>query len=433
MNHKRPPLPMIIIILLIVAASIYFVVTQSLNNRNGALTASGTIEAVQVNIAPELSGKVMQVLAEEGQSVDEDDALLLLDPSLLTAQRDVAAAQVQTAQAALASAQTQFQQTVQAALVAQGEFQAQDWRFSAPDEFNQPLWYFSNAEQMYIAETEVEAARNALNETLADLATVTKDVDNADFVNAEARLKNAREAFLVAKDVKVQAEYAAESGGLLDAAYDYYNAALDELNAAQREYNQILGSATARTVLDARSQVALAQQLHDVANTRLLVLQTGWNSPAVINAEHVRAQAEKALAQAEANLVLLDTQVAKLTVSAPADGVILNRLVEPGEFVQPGSTVFVLGQLSDLTITVYVPEDRYGEISLSRQAQVTADSFPGVTFGASVIQIADKAEYTPRNVQTVEGRSSTVYAIKLRVSDPDGKLKPGMPADVVFE
>jgi hypothetical protein len=49
-----------------------------------------------------------------------------------------------------------------------------------------------------------------------------------------------------------------------------------------------------------------------------------------------------------------------------------------------------------------------------------------------VIRIADEAEYTPRNVQTEEERQTTVYAIELRVDDPEGKLKPGMPADVVF-
>ena len=60
------------------------------------------------------------------------------------------------------------------------------------------------------------------------------------------------------------------------------------------------------------------------------------------------------------------------------------------------------------------------------------DSFPGETFTAQVTFISDTAEYTPRNVQTVEGRSATVYAIRLKVEDPKGKLKPGMPADVIF-
>ena len=144
------------------------------------------------------------------------------------------------------------------------------------------------------------------------------------------------------------------------------------------------------------------------------------------------AQTESAVAQAEANLALLDTQISKLTITAPMDGVVLTRNVEVGEFVQPGATSFVLGQLSNLTITVYVPEDRFGQIKIGQAATVSVDSFPGVTFTATVIQIADKAEFTPRNVQTAEGRSSTVYAIKLSVDNPDGQLKIGMPADVVF-
>ena len=114
------------------------------------------------------------------------------------------------------------------------------------------------------------------------------------------------------------------------------------------------------------------------------------------------------------------------------DGVILVRNVEPGEFVQPGSTALSMADLNNLTITVYVPEDRYGQISVGQQAEVTVDSFPGTTFSAEVTYISDQAEFTPRNVQTVEGRSSTVYAVKLKVTDSESKLKIGMPADVLF-
>jgi HlyD family secretion protein len=106
--------------------------------------------------------------------------------------------------------------------------------------------------------------------------------------------------------------------------------------------------------------------------------------------------------------------------------------VQSGEVVNPGSIVLTLGRLADLTITVYIPEDRYGEISLGQAVDVKIDSFPNVIFIASVIEISNKAEFTPRNVQTVEGRRATVYAIKLSVPNPDLKLKPGMPADVTF-
>jgi HlyD family secretion protein len=117
------------------------------------------------------------------------------------------------------------------------------------------------------------------------------------------------------------------------------------------------------------------------------------------------------------------------------DGVILTRSIEPGEFVQPGAVALTMADLSSLTITVYVPEPRLNEISLGQSASVTIDVASGASpvFDAVIVHIADKAEFTPRNVQTVEGRSSTVFAVKLKVSDPDGKLKIGMPADVEFK
>ena len=125
----------------------------------------------------------------------------------------------------------------------------------------------------------------------------------------------------------------------------------------------------------------------------------------------------------------------KLTIYAPMDGVVLTRNVEPGEFIQPGSVALTMANLNELTITVYVPDPRLNEIKLGQSATVTIDVASGEspTFNAEVIHIADQAEFTPRNVQTVEGRSSTVFAVKLKVTDPEGKLKIGMPADVVFK
>ena len=79
-----------------------------------------------------------------------------------------------------------------------------------------------------------------------------------------------------------------------------------------------------------------------------------------------------------------------------------------------------------------MPEDRYGTIQIGQPAQVTVDSFPGRTFSGTVQRIADRGEYTPRNVQTPAGRRSVVYAVKVAVENPGGELKPGMPADVTF-
>ena len=92
----------------------------------------------------------------------------------------------------------------------------------------------------------------------------------------------------------------------------------------------------------------------------------------------------------------------------------------------------VIGLLDDLTITVYLAEDAYGQVNLGDKGNVTVNSYPDEVFTAEVIRIADEAEFTPRNVQTEEDRRTTVFAIELSVLDLEGKLKPGMPADVSF-
>ena len=92
----------------------------------------------------------------------------------------------------------------------------------------------------------------------------------------------------------------------------------------------------------------------------------------------------------------------------------------------------VIGQLTEVELVVYIPEAQYGKIFLGQEVPITVDSFPGVTFIGEVVNISDQAEFTPRNIQTVEGRRATVYAVKLQVPNPEGKLKPGMPADVKF-
>ena len=144
------------------------------------------------------------------------------------------------------------------------------------------------------------------------------------------------------------------------------------------------------------------------------------------------AGAERAQ-QAQANLDLLDTQIEKLTIYAPMDGVILARNVDPGEFVQPGAAAITMADLSELTITVYVPEDRYGEIHLGQNVDVTVDSFPWRRPLQPQFHIFPIRPSSHRAMcKLLQGRSATVYAVKLKVSDPDGKLKLGMPADVVF-
>ena len=481
MQHKLPPVPVRILLVLALAVGAYYGLRSLQDDDDGSLAASGSIEATIVNVSPETAGKVLEVLADEGKPVKEGDPLLRLDDSLLTAQRVVAAAQLdsalagaQTARNALATAQSQFQITLDTALAQGKSTRLEDW-FSDPDLFEQPGWYYTRAEQIQSARTQVELAQAAVKDAEANLATVTQAMAQGEFLNAEKRLLDARLAYQIAQDVNDRAQnsatrdvpkglfnrthcgtnrgYFVENARLTnklyrctgdrqlgDAGRTLYYAAQDELEAAQQAYNLLLTSDEADQLLQARADVSVALERYYSALDFLRGLQTGDQSTsvtaaqgAVDQAQAAYEQAQKAIVQAQANLDLIDAQIAKLVVYAPMDGIVLTRNVEPGEFVQPGAAVFALADLTNITITVYVPEDRYGRISLNQRADVTVDSFRGVTFDAEVIHIADQAEFTPRNVQTVEGRSSTVYAVKLKVTNDEGRLKIGMPADVTFK
>ncbi|MBI5081434.1 MAG: efflux RND transporter periplasmic adaptor subunit, partial [Chloroflexi bacterium] len=97
------------------------------------------------------------------------------------------------------------------------------------------------------------------------------------------------------------------------------------------------------------------------------------------------AQAQLDVAQAAVKI--LDVQISKLSLTAPVSGTVLARAIEPGEFVSPGASAFVIADLNRLTITVYVPEDRYGQIKLEQKATVSVDSFADQTFSAAVTHI----------------------------------------------
>jgi len=293
----------------------------------------------------------------------------------------------------------------------------------------------------------------------ANLNAVIQKASNADMRAAEGRLSKAQAAFLVAQAVLERAEDQ-DNEDLQNFAKSLLDTAQSELEAAQSAYDNMLTEAATDEILEARARLSVAQERYDTARDRLNTLFSGEEALQVQAAELVVRQADATIEQAQsgvaqaevavkqagtrlaqsksmvnqaqAELELNEVQLENLKVYSAVAGVVITRNIEPGEVVQPGSTALSIGQLANLTITVYVPEDRYGEIRLGSHATVSVDSFPGKIFDATVARISDKAEFTPRNVQTEEGRRTTVFAIELAVDDPNGDLKPGMPADVKF-
>jgi HlyD family secretion protein len=448
MNARlRQILPILVLLILAGAAVAWYAYGRSGTNESGAITASGTVESVEVIVSPELSGRVTEVLVSKGDAVAANQPLLKLDDTLLQAQRKLAEAGLlsaqaglDTADASLATAQTQYQQILETARLADASARTGAWKTPQPSEFDLPNWYFSKQEQITAMEAEVESARRDLDTEQQALQALLGDPSYAGMLAAEQRLAQARAAFLTAKDVLDQANAADVDAELRDAAQSRYDDAKQELDNAQKDYDDLLKTGQGEDLLKARGRVRAAESRYYDALERLARLHTGEDSDAVKiaaagvdQAKAVVAQAQKAAAQAQAQIDSIDTQITKLTVYAPVDGTVIERNIEPGEMALAGSTALVIGELNRLTITVYVPEDRYGDIRLGQKVGFTVDSFPGKTFTGSVSRIANQAEFTPRNVQTAEGRSTTVFAVEITVDHPTADLKPGMPADVTFK
>ncbi|MGB8214819.1 MAG: efflux RND transporter periplasmic adaptor subunit [Anaerolineales bacterium] len=400
----------IILVLAVLAALWYFWVRPagsvasawaSLVNPNAvastALTASGTVETTEISIAPQQPGEIMTVNVDEGDVVKAGDVLVQLDDTLLKDQRAIAAINLETAKQALA------QLTSPMVLANAQEAAAQDRSDldNAQKVLNDQLYFTSNTGAIQNAQAALVLANNRLS-------TANTNYDKVSGYAANSTVK----AFMY------QQLYAAQQA---------YNNALYVYNVWSGENNQEQIDIKTGNVAVIQAKLAQDQAVVNALTTG----QIPPNATGPIIAQIQQAQLNINMAQA--NLNLLDDEIQKMTISSLVNGIVMTRNAEPGSVVNAGAVLFTLGRLDDLTITVYVPEDRIGEVKLGQSANVTVDSFPGVIFKATVSYISDEAEFTPRNVETVSGRKNTVFAVKLNLMDTSGRLKPGMPADVIFD
>lgn len=410
--------PMIVIGVLLVAAIIYISIAKSGNDH---LTASGTIETTQIDISSEIGGLVAEVVVEEGDEVQKGDVLIVFDDELLQVQEKQAIA-------ALTQAEAAYKQTT-----ATSQVEITSAQQALDDLYDTESVAYTEAEQNVADLLEaVDDAETRLNNLLTGSKQSDIDQAFANMILARDQLEEAQEDFDKWSNKQENNLTRARLLSALGASQDQYDDAVTL-------YNNLTGAVNEIDLAQAEADLANAQAALEKAEEDLANLTEGPDPDALELANARLAAAYSGLETAaalvdvaEANLATIEVQLEKLTIEAPLDSIVLFRSVEPGEVVQPISPLMTLAKVDDLTITVYILEDRYGEVSLGDTATVKVDSFPDETFKAKVIRIADEAEYTPRNVQTAEGRKSTVFAVKLVVEDPHNKLKPGMPADVYF-
>jgi len=292
------------------------------------ITASGTIEAVEVHVASKAAGQILVLAVEEGARVKPGDVLATIDH---------------------ATADIQLRQ----------------------------------------AEAGVALAR-------AQLLLLQNGARKEDIEQAEAGLKQAE------ANLRVAADDAKRMRALLQS-----------------------GSVTTKQRDDAEARLTVAEAQRRAAEEAVSKVRR-LARPEEIDAARAR------LDQAQAAADLLAKTIADCTVVAPAGGIVTHKAVEAGELVTPGATVVTLADLDSVYVMLYVTELEIGRIKLGGEVEVRIDAFPDRPFAGTISYISPEAEFTPKNVQTKEDRVKLVFGVKVVIPNPEGLLKPGLPADAVI-
>jgi HlyD family secretion protein len=178
----------------------------------------------------------------------------------------------------------------------------------------------------------------------------------------------------------------------------------------------------AQDVDRARQAFEVAKAQERSAREKLGLVLEGSRPDQIDAARWQVTQAESALAQAQSRL-------REAQVVSPIDGVVLRKNLEAGETANPGVPILTLVNPKDVWLRAYVPETEVGRLKVGDTATLRVDAFPNRVFTGRLIEIGSEAEYTPRNVQTKKERVNLVFRIKIQIDNPEGVLKPGLPAD----
>jgi HlyD family secretion protein len=171
--------------------------------------------------------------------------------------------------------------------------------------------------------------------------------------------------------------------------------------------------------------LAAAQADRDKTQAQVAMLKEGSRAEEVEEARARLREAEKGLALAELNQ-------SRCQLFAPMAGRVLSKNREAGETVPAGASIVTMGDLTRPWLNVYIGERDLGRVYLGMKADVTVDSFPTQPFPGKVTFISEKAEFTPKNIQTQDERVKLVYRAKVELENRDQALKAGMPADAVL-
>ena len=381
--HKK-----VILVALIVVIGIILFVCSKLTNRNNhhKISISANVEALEVNIAFEIPGKLKELTVNEGDRVSKGTLIASLDQEELLHQRDRARANLSATEAQAAQLKTaiQFQQET-----LQG--------------------------QTDLRQAELSQAEARLKELLS--GSRDQEIEQARALADRARAEYSR-----AKNDWERANVLYEKGDISTSLFEQYKSTHESTRASLKQAEEhlalVIEGPRKEDIEMARSQVKQAE-----AGLRLAKAQR-------LEIKRKEQELEMALANIErsrSELAIIETQLKETEAISPIEGIVLVKTAEVGEVLAAGTTVVTIGDILHPWIRGYINEKDLDRVKLGAKARVTTDS--GKLFWGRLSFISSEAEFTPKQIQTDEERVKLVYRIKIDIENPEGELKLNMPVE----
>ena len=228
----------------------------------------------------------------------------------------------------------------------------------------------------------------------ARLALLKSGYRPEEIAQASATVKERRAALINADQTLARQEQLRGTGAVAPRVYDDAVAARDQ----------------------ARARLAAAEQ-------NLTQFERGYRRQEI-------AEAEANFARVNAGAAQVEQRLADAVLRAPADGIVLTRAVEPGAILAAGTSVFTISLVAPVWARVYIDEPNLGRAAPGTAVLVYTDSRPGQPYHGRIGFVSPTAEFTPKNVETPDLRTSLVYRARVVVTDADRALRQGMPVTV---
>jgi multidrug resistance efflux pump len=345
-----------------------------------SIVISGIVEADDIHVGSKIGGRVLKVVAREGQTVKAGEVLVLLEPREIDASLAEAQAAMRQAQAKLALLSSGYRQ-----------------------------------EEIEQGEAAMKQSQAELSQLVAGPRQQEIDQARADWLAAKAQAENSRKLQRRMEDLSKRDLIAKQD---FDDAQAKAEESEQKMKSARERYDLVLAGTRTEEIERARQRLAEAE-------AKLRQLKSGYRKEEV-------AQVKSEVDAARARVELIRTQLDETVIKAPVDAVVEVLDLEPGDLVGAGKPMATLLRANSLWVRAYLPEAKLGFVKTGAKVTVRVDSFPNRNFTGIVRRVSRQAEFTPRNVQTWEERVLQVFQTEVVIDDPDQVLRPGMNADVTI-